>query len=60
MNVDGSNPAQITHDMIDYDDPQWSPDGKKIVVTGTMGEQERIYIMNPDGSGSQPLTPPEI
>jgi TolB protein len=60
MNVDGSNPVQITHDTIDYDDPQWSPDGKKIVATGTAGEQQRIYIMNPDGSGPQPLTPPDI
>ena len=60
MNVDGSNPVQITHDAIDYDDPQWSPDGKKIIATGTVGEQERIYIMNPDGTGSQPLTPPNI
>jgi len=60
MNVDGSNPVQITHNTIDYDDPQWSPDGKKILATGVAGEQERIYIMNPDGSGSQPLTPPDI
>ena len=60
MNVDGSNPAQITHDTIDYDDPQWSPDGKKILATGVVGEHERIYIMNPDGSASQSLTPPDI
>ena len=60
MDVDGSNPVQITHDTIDYDDPQWSPDGKKIVATGMIGEQRKIYITNPDGSGSQPLTPPEI
>jgi TolB protein len=60
MNVDGSHPVQITHDMIDYDDPQWSPDGKKIIATATINEQERIYVMNPDGSGLQPLTPPDI
>ena len=58
MNVDGSNPVQITHDTIHYDDPQWSPDGKKIIAT--VGGQERIYIMNPDGGGLQPLTPPDI
>jgi TolB protein len=59
MNVDGANPVQITHDTIDYDDPQWSPNGKKI-ATGTAGEKERIYIMNPDGSALQPLTPPDV
>jgi TolB protein len=60
MNGDGSQPVQITHDAVDYDDPQWSPDGKKIIATATIGEQERICIMHPDGSGLQPLTPPEI
>src|SRR5713101_639403 len=60
MNVDGSHPVQITHDTVDYDDPEWSPDGKKIIATATINEQERIYIMNPDGSGLQPLTPPDI
>src|SRR6266446_897695 len=60
MNVDSSHSVQITHDKIDYDDPQWSPDGRKIIATGIINEQERIYIMNPDGSGLQPLTPPDI
>jgi len=58
--VDGSHPVQITHDIIDYDDPQWSPDGEKIIATGTINEQERIYMMNPDGSGLQALTPADI
>jgi TolB protein len=60
MNADGSQAVQITHDTIDYDDPQWSPDGKKIIATATINKQDRIYIMNPDGSGLQPLTPPDI
>ena len=60
MEVDGSHPVQITHDTIDYDDPQWSPDGEKIIATGTIKEEERIYIMNPNGSGLQPLTPAKI
>jgi TolB protein len=60
MDVDGSHPVQITHDAIDYDDPQWSPDGTKIIATANINEQERIYIMGPDGSGLEPLTPPEI
>ncbi len=55
MEVDGSHPVQITHDTIDYDDPQWSPDGEKIIATGTIKEEERIYIMNPNRSGLQPL-----
>jgi TolB protein len=60
INVDGSNPVQITHDLVDYDDPQWSPDGKKIIATAVTKDQERICIMNPDGSGMQTLTPPDI
>src|SRR5438477_5923080 len=48
MNLDGLQPVQITHDTVDYDDPQWSPDGQKISATGTTDKQERIYIMNPD------------
>src|SRR6266568_7203803 len=60
MNVDGSDSVQITHDTIDYDDPQWSPDGKKIIATAMINEQERIYIMDPDGSELQPLTPLDI
>jgi TolB protein len=40
--------------------PKWSADGEKIIATATINEQERIYIMNPDGSGLQPLTPPDI
>ena len=60
MNLDGSQPVQITHDTVDYDDPQWSPDGQKIIATGTTDKQERIYIMNPDGSGLEALTPPDI
>jgi|SRR2546430_5864270 len=35
MNLDGLQPVQITHDTVDYDDPQWSPDGQKIIATGT-------------------------
>ena len=60
MNLDGLQPVQITHDTVDYDDPQWSPDGQKIIATGTTDKQERIYIMNPDGSGLEALTPPDI
>jgi len=42
------------------DDPQWSPDGKKIIATATINEQQKIYIMNPDDSNLEPLTPPDI
>src|SRR5262249_21814029 len=29
MNIDGSNPRQITHDNTNHDTPSWSPDGRK-------------------------------
>jgi TolB protein len=45
------------------DDPEWSPDGQKIVFTRhpvnddpNLSNQAEIYLMNPDGTGLQQLT----
>jgi TolB protein len=57
-------PTNITNspDMID-DDPDWSPDGEKIVFTShpvtddpRFSNQTELYLMNPDGTGVQQLT----
>jgi Tol biopolymer transport system component len=57
-------PTNITNspDMID-DDPDWSPDGEKIVFTShpvtddpRFSNQAELYLMNPDGTGLQRLT----
>ncbi len=58
------HPTNITNsqDMID-DDPDWSPDGQKIVFTRhpvadnrQFSNQAELYLMNPDGTGLQRLT----
>lgn len=36
--------------------PAWSPDGKKIVYQAETDGQNQLFLINPDGSGKQPLT----
>jgi len=60
MNLDGSEPAQLTHDDSDHEDPAWSPDGKKIAFVLIKGSLEQIHLMNSDGSGVEPLAPKEL
>jgi TolB protein len=60
LTSDGLHSKQITHDEIDYDDPQWSPDGTRILVTGVSETAERIYLINADGGGLAPITPPDV
>ena len=61
MNVDGSNPrpdharAWSTTTILSGHLME-----KKIIATAVTKDQERICIMNPDGSGMQTLTPPNI
>ena len=57
VNLDGSNPAQLTHDDANHEDPAWSPDGKKIAFVLIKDKIEQIHLMNADGSGVEPLTP---
>ena len=57
VNLDGSNPAQLTRDDANHEDPAWSPDGKKIAFVFIKDKIEQIHLMNPDGSGVEPLTP---
>jgi TolB protein len=58
------HPTNITNSpaMID-DDPDWSPDGQRIVFTShpvtddpDPSDQAEIFLMNPDGTGLQQLT----
>lgn len=37
--------------------PIWSPDGNRIVFNSNRTGHYRVYVMNPDGSGIQQLTP---
>lgn len=59
MNDAGGSPTELTHatrpaDSVDQ--PQFSPDGKKIVFVGRKGSSTEIYVMDADGSHVQELT----
>ncbi len=56
MGADGSNPVNITNSPGTVDvDPQWSPDGSRIVFCSTRGSDPAepvfsLFTMHPDGS----------
>jgi len=52
INNDGSGLTKLTSDMVDIFNPQWSPDGTKIIFEG----YPNIYLMNADGSDLINLT----
>jgi dipeptidyl aminopeptidase/acylaminoacyl peptidase len=56
--ADGLNRKQLSNppQQPDYDDsdPNWSPDGTKIVFDR---EEDSIWIMDPDGTNEYDLTP---
>jgi Tol biopolymer transport system component len=69
VNVDGSNPTQITHpptssDVFEDHDPAWSPDGSKITFArcvdsdgfGCWGTTSHLWVVNADGSNPTKLT----
>lgn len=60
MNTDGSEFTQLTNTPWEDNDPEWSPDGYKIVYKSTRntkhGGREEIFVMNRDGSDPYRLT----
>ena len=56
MNMDGSDPRQLTADSADHEDPAWSPDGKKVAFVRIAHGQEVVYLMNADGSAMEAMT----
>jgi len=70
-NADGSNQKQLTYTISPQrwpgpwlpdgnGDPQWSPDGNKIVYVSFENVKAEIFIMNADGSGQTRLTMAEF
>ncbi|HMG13457.1 MAG TPA: hypothetical protein VK571_09785 [Gemmatimonadaceae bacterium] len=62
MRPDGSGRRQLTHNTILDNDPDWSPDGSRIVyisavdsLPGATARRRDVFVMNVDGSGSHRL-----
>jgi hypothetical protein len=60
MDADGGNPTQLTNNPAGDGDvePNWSPDGTRIVFTSHRhgDDNTEIYVMNADGSNQTRLT----
>jgi Tol biopolymer transport system component len=63
MNADGSDPRNVSHSLgaelgFDVHVIGWSPAGQVVFETGSTVEgsvQRRVYVVNADGTGMQPL-----
>jgi TolB protein len=56
INPEGTGQTRITDDTTSDYDPNWSPDGGKIVFVSFRDGNSEIYSMNADGTGQQRLT----
>jgi Tol biopolymer transport system component len=56
VNVDGSGLTRLTHFAEDEPFPQWSADGRRLLVLGT----NALYELNADGSGLRQLATPGV
>ena len=59
-NLDGSGDRAITPRSLFAGDPDWSPDGTRIVYAEVRERRgrvdDRLMLINPDGTGRRPLT----
>ena len=56
MNVDGTNPVNLSNNSATEFYPAWAPLGDKILFASTRDGNLEIYSMNPDGSSQTRLT----
>jgi hypothetical protein len=56
MNADGTGKTKLTDASIVADDPDWSPDGQRIALRVSFGDNWEICTMNADGTGMKRLT----
>ena len=58
MNADGSDTRRLTSTKDDDVQPDWSPDGTRIVLT--RGSPGRLFVMYADGAGARRITKEEV
>jgi TolB protein len=56
MNADGSDERNLTNHPADDFDPDWSPDGTRLVFVSKRTGQPHVYLMDADGSDVRRLT----
>jgi Tol biopolymer transport system component len=61
MDADGSDILRLTSDVGRETDPQWSPDGRRIVYSaGAYPGNSALFIIDADGSNRRQLTSPPL
>ncbi len=58
MNVDGSNPLNLTKKISTDTQPAWSPDGSQIAFVSNREGLPNVFVMSADGTGQKRLTQP--
>jgi Tol biopolymer transport system component len=56
VNADGSNLQRLTDNAGDDTDPDWSPDGTRIVFVSNRDGNDELYLMSADGRDPRRLT----
>jgi TolB protein len=55
MDADGGSVAAYALPGIQFGFPAWSPDGRRIAVTGEDGGEIRLYLFDADAADSEPI-----
>ena len=56
IDTNGNNRRLLTSKEFDSWDPQWSPDGEKILFVSDRSGGDHLYVMDPNGNNVQQLT----
>jgi Tol biopolymer transport system component len=56
MRSDGTGVVRLTRDLEVWSQPSWSPDGRRLLVSGSATGVMEVYLLGADGSGLTRLT----